>query len=364
MWRSWPRHAAEIDDRSRVRRCWRLACTPTLWSPERPDRYDVAPAMRQRPRARPGRPAPDRDAGRGDPAQRRAALSPRHLRARGGSGARPGHERGGHPPMLRGCPIARLQHAAARALPAPRARRLNSPTRWACCCGRKSRSIGRSRSQSADTFADAENQLLELIARDANRASVILWGVGNENADTDARYAFMARLARAARAADGTRLIAAACLINREHFRDRGPAGSTDLDVVGLNEYFGWYQAGYVAARGACSTTPAPGKPVVIGETGADGVAGSAWRRTPAVHRGVPGRHLPRPDRHGLAEAPYVRGFFPWLLYDYRTERRQTRNQRGISRKGLIADDKRTRKRAFAVLAAHYAKQAAEDCPS
>jgi hypothetical protein len=41
-----------------------------------------------------------------------------------------------------------------------------------------------------DTYADAENQLLELVARDRNRASVILWGVGNENADTDARYRF------------------------------------------------------------------------------------------------------------------------------------------------------------------------------
>ena len=47
-----------------------------------------------------------------------------------------------------------------------------------------------------DTFADAENQLLELIARDRNRASVIIWGVGNENADTDARYRFMSRARR------------------------------------------------------------------------------------------------------------------------------------------------------------------------
>jgi beta-glucuronidase len=48
------------------------------------------------------------------------------------------------------------------------------------------------------TYADAENQLRELIRRDGNRASVIIWGVGNENADTDARYAFMSRLAVAA----------------------------------------------------------------------------------------------------------------------------------------------------------------------
>jgi beta-glucuronidase len=41
------------------------------------------------------------------------------------------------------------------------------------------------------TMADACNQLAELIARGINRASVIIWGVGNENADMDARLAFM-----------------------------------------------------------------------------------------------------------------------------------------------------------------------------
>lgn len=34
---------------------------------------------------------------------------------------------------------------------------------------------------SEDTYQDAENQLKELIHRDYNRASVIIWSVGNEN---------------------------------------------------------------------------------------------------------------------------------------------------------------------------------------
>jgi len=202
--------------------------------------------------------------------------------------------------------------------------------------------------ENPDTFEDAENQLRELIARDCNRASVILWGVGNENADTDTRYAFMAGLARAARQADRTRLIAAACLINRENFRieDRLIA---ELDVVGLNEYFGWYEPDIGGLRRLLENSR-PGKPVVISETGADGVAGlhgsdrqlfteecqaAVYRQQIAI----------------VSEVPYIRGFVPWLLYDYRTERRQTRCQRGISRKGVIAEDKQTRKLAFAVLA-------------
>ncbi len=57
-----------------------------------------------------------------------------------------------------------------------------------------------------------------------------------------------------------------------------------------------------------------------------------------------------------VVEAPYAQGFCPWVLYDYRTERRQTCCRRGWNRKGLMAEDKATRKRAFAVLAGHDAR--------
>lgn len=50
------------------------------------------------------------------------------------------------------------------------------------------------------TLADAKNQLTELVRRDRNRASVIIWSMGNENPDSDARYAFMSTLVDTARA--------------------------------------------------------------------------------------------------------------------------------------------------------------------
>ena len=202
-----------------------------------------------------------------------------------------------------------------------------------------------------ETYADAENQLLELIARDANRASIIAWGIGNENADTDARYRFMAALADAARRADPTRLVAAACLINREKFEiaDR-LAGH--LDLIGLNEYFGWYEPDFAGLERLLANSR-PGKPVVISEVGADALAG---------HRGAMGglftedcqAEIYRRQIEIVGRVPYVRGFCPWLLYDFRTERRQTRFQRGWNRKGLIAEDKATKKLAFDVLARHY----------
>ncbi len=201
------------------------------------------------------------------------------------------------------------------------------------------------------TYADAENQLLEMIRRDRNRASVIIWGVGNENADTDARYAFMSRLAHAARGADPTRLISAACLINRQTFciEDRLAA---DLDVIGLNEYFGWYEPDMTGLERLIENSR-PGKPVVISECGADAEAG---------HIGAPGALFSeehqvdvfRRQLQILARADYVQGFCPWIMYDFQTERRHTRHQRGWNRKGLIAGDKATKKRAFHFLAEHY----------
>ncbi len=201
------------------------------------------------------------------------------------------------------------------------------------------------------TLADARNQLSELILRDINRASVIIWGVGNENADTDARLAFMADLAATAKRLDPSRLTSAACLINRENFTidDRL---ARHLDVIGLNEYFGWYEPDFSGLDQLLANSR-PDKPVIISETGADAALG---------HRGT-GRVLFTEDWQAefyrqqfrrIAATPYVAGLAAWLLYDFRTERRQTIFQRGFNLKGLIGADKTTRKLAFEVLAECY----------
>ncbi|OYU49389.1 MAG: glycoside hydrolase family 2 [Rhizobiales bacterium PAR1] len=197
------------------------------------------------------------------------------------------------------------------------------------------------------TFADAKNQLLELVARDANRASVIIWGVGNENADTEARLAFMSGLAEAARMADPTRLVGAACLINRETFtlEDRLTQW---LDIIGLNEYFGWYEPDFSGLERLLANSR-PNKPVIISETGADAHLN---------HRGE-GRILFTEDWQSefyrqqfrrITAVPYIRGLAAWLLYDFRSARRQTGFQKGFNRKGLIGEDKASRKQAFSTL--------------
>jgi beta-glucuronidase len=201
-----------------------------------------------------------------------------------------------------------------------------------------------------DTLIDAKNQLTELIRRDRNRAAVIIWSMGNENPDSDARFAFMSTLVDTARALDPTRLVSAACLVNHVRFRIEDRLAEV-IDVIGINEYFGWYFPDYeeLIAIGRNSN---PDRPVIITETGADG-----------VKEGGPSKgffsedymtEVYRRQIDILGRLDYIRGMSPWILYDFRAEKRMNHYQRGWNRKGLIAQDKATKKDAFAVLAAHY----------
>ncbi|MBD8890653.1 glycoside hydrolase family 2 protein [Roseibium litorale] len=211
------------------------------------------------------------------------------------------------------------------------------------------------------TRKDAENQLRELIRRDRNRASVIIWSVGNENPDTDARLDFMRGLTELARAEDPTRLLSAACLVNHAKLKieDRLAA---HIDIIGLNEYYGWYEENFeeLIEIGRNSN---PDRPVVISETGADG---DHTRHGPEKGLFSIGyqRQVYEKQIDTLRRLSYIRGISPWILYDFRVERRQNVFQRGFNRKGLIAADKKTRKPAFEVLRAFYEAKKGEDEPA
>ena len=212
--------------------------------------------------------------------------------------------------------------------------------------------------ENQPTYADAENQLRELIRRDQNRASVIVWSVGNENADSEARLSFMGRLAQKAKELDPSRLVSAACLVNRARLKIEDRL-TEYLDLIGLNEYYGWYNRDYEELARIMENSD-PAKPVVISETGADALAGQHGDGgalfTEEYMAEVYRNQLAILDRYG-----YVRGIAPWILYDFRSPRRQNHYQRGFNRKGLIAADKSRHKMAFYVLQAFYRRKAADD---
>jgi hypothetical protein len=146
--------------------------------------------------------------------------------------------------------------------------------------------------QSRATYRDAENQLLELIRRDRNRASVVIWSIGNENPDTDDRLTFMRGLADAARACDPTRLVAAACLINHHKLKIEDRLAE-HLDIIGINEYYGWYDEDFDE----------------LGRDRQEFLAEPAGRHFRDRRRWCHGRT--RSERRSLLRGLYVRGLSP-----------------------------------------------------
>ncbi len=82
-----------------------------------------------------------------------------------------------------------------------------------------------------------------MIARDRNRAAVVIWSVANETPLSDARLSFLKNLVSHARSLDSGRLISAAM---ERHYINPTTQMIDDslgeyLDVLGCNEYVGWY---------------------------------------------------------------------------------------------------------------------------
>lgn len=201
------------------------------------------------------------------------------------------------------------------------------------------------------TYEDAENQLMELITRDWNRASVIIWSVGNENADTDERLNFMSKLAKCAHKEDETRLVSAACLVDSEKnvIADRL---IEYLDVIGINEYCGWYTPDFEKLPQLMANS-SPQKPVVITEFGADALAGHHGTITDKGTEECQA-YVYKLQIDTLRNISYIKGMTPWILYDFRCPRRTSYIQKYYNRKGLCSEDKKYKKPAFAVLQKFY----------
>lgn len=203
-----------------------------------------------------------------------------------------------------------------------------------------------------ETYSDAENQLKELITRDFNRASVIVWSVGNENADTDERLSFMSRLAITAHTMDSTRLVSAACLVDSEKniISDR----LTDfLDIIGVNEYCGWYSPDFKMLP-ALMENSHPEKPVIITEFGADALTGFHGEKTQDKGTEEYQAYVYEKQIETLSKISYIKGMTPWILYDFRCPRRSSSIQGYYNRKGLLNEDKTYKKPAFQILQDFY----------
>jgi beta-glucuronidase len=202
-------------------------------------------------------------------------------------------------------------------------------------------------------LAKAEQQLGEEIRRDRNKASIILWSVANETPNNPVRTKFLATMAARTRELDPTRLVTAALLVRGEGNTKivDDPLGAS-LDVLGANEYIGWYEK---TPEDAPKTAWKIGfdKPLIMSEFGGGARAG--------LHGGDGDRwteeyqaDIYRNQIAMLKNMHQLAGMSPWVLMDFRSPVRLLPGiQDDFNRKGLVAPDG-TKKKAFFVLQDAY----------
>jgi beta-glucuronidase len=199
----------------------------------------------------------------------------------------------------------------------------------------------------------AEQQLDEEIGTSRNHAAIVLWSMANETPNNDTRTRFIETLAQHARELDPTRLITAALLVRNEGKTKivDDPLGKT-LDVIGTNEYVGWYEQ---TPEGADTTQWRVDfdKPVIMSEFGGEakaGLHGADSERWTEEYQADIYRH----QIGMLNRIPQLRGMSAWILMDFRSPTRNLAGiQDGYNRKGLVSDQGQ-RKAAFFVLQKAY----------
>ena len=232
----------------------------------------------------------------------------------------------------------------------------------------------------------------EVIERDRNRASVILWSLGNETFPSEARDHFFEDLAAHVRSEDPSRLLTAALLTGQEALqpfvldyylpatlgwvRDEWIFKIDDpleqiVDVPAINQYFGWYYSGAIALVSPLSSERARrimldnmdriefvtnhGKPLIVSELGAGAKAG--LHAAPGEMRVFSEEYQAEVYERQLsmlADQSTVQGLSPWILKDFRAPLRLYQGVQDYwNRKGLVSETGE-HKAAFEVLQRHY----------
>ena len=203
------------------------------------------------------------------------------------------------------------------------------------------------------TYENAKQQLTDMIARDHNRANVIIWSIAYETPHSPERDTFLGNLAQYARTLDNTRLISMAMEVTgaSNYVNRLNDNMNKYVDVISFNQYIGWYRDVNDAPKMKWEIPY--NKPVIISEFGGGaryGLHGPKNQRwTEEFQENLYIENCAMLDKiEGLA------GTTPWILKDFRSPRRVLPGvQDYYNRKGLFSD-KGEKKKAFYVLKKWY----------
>mgnify|MGYP000628050953 CR=1 FL=1 len=176
--------------------------------------------------------------------------------------------------------------------------------------------------QMTDTHivSRARDSLLLMMERDYNHPSILFWGIGNECWTMNPAGAKALRLLKkVVDDHDGSR-IAGYAAITIPFVSSLFERSFKEMDVLGTNEYFGWYygKASDVSRyiRAVCKKNK---KPLLITETGADCRYGEHTGSS-AIERGVSEEYQVMYFQNQFAhlrEHDQFAGISPWILRDF-----------------------------------------------
>jgi beta-glucuronidase len=207
--------------------------------------------------------------------------------------------------------------------------------------------------KNSKTYENAQNQLRDMIARDHNRANVIIWSIANETPHSKERDTFLGNLAQYARTLDNTRLISMAMEVTgaSNYVNRLNDNMNKFVDVVSFNQYIGWYRDVNDAPKMKWEIPY--NKPVIVSEFGGGaryGLHGPKNQRWTEEFQ----ENLYRENCAMLDKIEGLAGTTPWILKDFRSPRRVLPGvQDYYNRKGLFSDHGE-KKLAFYVLRDWY----------
>jgi beta-glucuronidase len=190
----------------------------------------------------------------------------------------------------------------------------------------------------------------ELVARDRNHPSVVLWSIANEpESDTEAAEDYFRPLFDVARDADPTRPVGFVNVMLAPHGRCRV---SKFADVLMLNRYYGWYvNTGDLAGaehawRQELVGWAGEGKPIIITEYGADTLPGLHSLTAQPWSEEYQVEYLAMNHRV-FDSVPAVVGEQVWNFADFETTSGIMRV--GGNRKGVFTRDRKPKAAAYAL---------------
>lgn len=198
----------------------------------------------------------------------------------------------------------------------------------------------------------------EMMRRDRNRCSVVIWCLSNETYSFTAnRDNALIELSKKCKVQDSTRLITS--VINNQGYNNHTfnvwDTLYRHFDIMSINEYLGWY----VPWQGKPAETKwklVLQKPIIISEFGGEAKYGSNYGpKDEAAYWSEEYQEQIYKDQITMfGTTPNLVGVCAWLMVDYRSSgRMHPVYQNGYNRKGLLSEFG-DRKKAWYVLKRYY----------